>query len=259
MKKIAMSMAAAMAAGMAAWAAIPQKITYHGVLGLPPDTAMPLFMEMTFSLYDSAVSNAPAVWSQTLGNVSVASNGAFFVELSDESGKLANELAKMKGAPELGLTLGGDDLAGELKPRRRLENTVRAARASRAKVADRFVAERGLSLGALQTEKLYAGQLTVVDGVLTVDGECGLVAAPYRELGGAGSEVSVRDVRPLHPPHFVRAALAENYTTASAPCDLLLTYEDGGRVFNVIVPRGGVIAAQQGTTNMVISATEFGN
>lgn len=257
MKKIAMTMAAAMAAGLAAWAAIPQKITYHGVLGLPPDTAMPLFMEMTFSLYDSAVSNAPAVWSQTLGNVSVSSDGSFFVELSDESGGLADALAKMKGAPELGLRLG-HEFADELKPRRRLENTVRAARALRAKAADRFVAERGLSLGALQTEKLCASQLTV-GGVLTVDAACGLVSAQEREIGGEGSEVRIRDIRPLHPPHFVRESLAENYTTASAPCDLLLTYEDEGRVFNVIVPRGGVITAQQGTTNMVISATEFGN
>lgn len=249
---------------MAAVAGIPEVITYRGVLGLPPDTESPLYLDMAFSLYDSAVSNAPAAWSRTINNVPVATNGAFAVELSDDGGggtKLVDALARMKGAPEVGLRLRklGNDFADELKPRQRLQNTVRAARASRAQAADRFVAERGVTMETVQTEMLSAKNLTV-GGALTVDGACGLLSSEEeREIGGVGSTVRVKGVRALHPPHFVRAALSENYATTSAPCDLLLTYEDEGRVFNVIVPRGGRIAAAQGTTNSVVAATEFGN
>ena len=259
----------------AASAAIPEVITYHGRLQVPLPKVLNAnvaandgylaLMDMTFALYDSAVSNAAPVWARTIGNVRVESNGFFYVELSNDLGsnaltnscRLSEALAGMKGVPEIGLRLGRDLKDEELKPRQRLTTSVRAARAARTRIADRFVAERGVQFPALQTEALAASQLSVARR-LTLGGKCTLTTCPERTLGGADSELTVCGVRSWRDPNNVRASMVDSYAIGSAPHDMVLTYEDRGETYTVIVPRGGKITAAPGTVNSVVGATEFG-
>lgn len=257
----------------AASAAIPEVITYHGRLALPKDKQGNVatndgylaLMDMTFALYDSAVSNAAPAWARTIGNVRVESNGFFYVELSNDIGsnaltnscRLSEALAGMKGVPEIGLRLGSDLNDEEMKPRQRLTTSVRAARAARTRIADRFVAERGVTFPALQTEAMAASQLSVAKR-LTFGGRCTLTTCPERTLGGTDSELTVCGVRSWRDQNNVRASMVDSYAIGSAPHDMVLTYEDRGETYTVIVPRGGKITMQPGTVNSVVGATEFG-
>lgn len=260
----------------AASAAIPEVITYHGRLAVPLPKVIDAnvgtndgylaLMDMTFALYDSAVSNAAPAWARTVGNVRIESNGVFYVELSNDLGsnaltnrcRLSEALAGMKGVPEIGLRLGRDLKDEEMKPRQRLTTSVRAARAVRTRIADRFVAERGVEFPvALQTEALAASQLSVARR-LTLGGKCTLTTCPERTLGGKNSELTVCGVRTWRDPGNVRESMIDSYAVGSAPHDMVLTYEDRGETYTVIVPRGGKITAQPGTVNSVVAATEFG-
>ena len=260
----------------AASAAIPEVITYHGRLAPLPlpkvldanvgtNDGYLALMDMTFALYDSAVSNAAPAWARTVGNVRIESNGFFYVELSNDLGsnaltnrcRLSEALAGMKGVPEIGLRLGRDLKDVEMKPRQRLTTSVRAARAARTRIADRFVAERGISFPTLQTEVLAASQLSVAKQ-LVLGGRCTLTTCPERRLGGKGSELTVCGVRTWRDPGDVRASMVDTYAIGSAPHDMVLTYEDKGETYTVIVPRGGKVTAQPGTVNSVVAATEFG-
>ena len=259
----------------AASAAIPEVITYHGRLQVPLPKVLNAnvaandgylaLMDMTFALYDSAVSNAAPVWARTIGNVRIESNGVFYAELSNDLGsnaltnrcRLSEALAGMKGVPEIGLRLGRALKDEELKPRQRLTTSVRAARAARTRIADRFVAERGISFPTLQTEVLAASQLSVAKQ-LVLGGRCTLTTCPERRLGGKGSELTVCGVRTWRDPGDVRASMVDTYAIGSAPHDMVLTYEDRGETYTVIVPRGGKIMMQPGTVNSVVGATEFG-
>lgn len=259
----------------AASAAVPEVITYHGRLQVPLPKVLNAnvaandgylaLMDMTFALYDSAVSNAAPAWARTIGNVRVESNGVFYVELSNDLGsnaltnscRLSEALAGMKGVPEIGLRLGRDLKDEEMKPRQRLTMSVRAARAARTRIADRFVAERGISFPTLQTEALAASQLSVASR-LTLGGRCTLTTCPERTLGGENSELTVCGVRTWRDPGNVRASMVDSYAIGSAPHDMVLTYEDRGETYTVIVPRGGKITMQPGTVNSVVGATEFG-
>ena len=259
----------------AASAAIPEVITYHGQLALPLPNAFSAnvttngdylaLMDMTFALYDSAVSNAAPAWARTIGNVRIETNGVFHVELSNDLGsnaltngcRLSEALAGMKGVPEIGLRLGRDLKDEEMKPRQRLKTSVRAARAARTRIADRFVAERGVSFPVLQTEALAASQLTALKR-LTLGGRCTLTTCPDRTLGGEDSKLTVCDVRTWRDAGNVRASMIDSYAIGSAPHDMVLTYEDRGETYTVIVPRGGKIMMQPGTVNSVVGATEFG-
>ena len=259
----------------AASAAVPEVITYHGRLQVPLPKVLDAnvgtndgylaLMDMTFALYDSAVSNAAPAWARTVGNVRIESNGFFYVELSNDLGsnaltnrcRLSEALAGMKGVPEIGLRLGRDLKDVEMKPRQRLTTSVRAARAARTRIADRFVAERGISFPTLQTEVLAASQLSVAKQ-LVLGGRCTLTTCPERRLGGKGSELTVCGVRTWRDPGDVRASMVDTYAIGSAPHDMVLTYEDKGETYTVIVPRGGKVTVQPGTVNSVVAATEFG-
>ena len=259
----------------AASAAVPEVITYHGRLQVPLPKVLNAnvrtndgylaLMDMTFALYDSAVSNAAPAWARTVGNVRIESNGFFYVELSNDLGsnaltnrcRLSEALAGMKGVPEIGLRLGRDLKDEEMKPRQRLTTSVRAARAARTRIADRFVAERGISFPTLQTEVLAASQLSVAKQLM-LGGRCTLTTCPERTLGGEKSELTVCGVRSWRDPNNVRASMVDSYAIGSAPHDMVLTYEDRGETYTVIVPRGGKVTVQPGTVNSVVGATEFG-
>jgi hypothetical protein len=82
-----------------------------------------------------------------------------------------------------------------------------------------------------------------------------------RELGGGDSAITVRDVtsiRPANPSCFSQDSF--KYTTGSAPCDMILTYENNDGVFNVIVPAGGKIVSGNAADDVcTVGGTAFGN
>ena len=138
--RVAAAMVCALCAGgLAAFAAVPQAITYRGVLTRTSGYDRPMMLELTFRLYDSKAPEK-ALWARTM-RVPVDTNGVFYAELSDANGSdpdgigftLADAMGAIKGTPEIGLT---PPKAAELKPRQQLATGVRAARAARAKAAD---------------------------------------------------------------------------------------------------------------------------
>ena len=255
----------ALLAATTAEAAMPEALTYRGILKYEATgkELKPGIYPITFSVYDS-LRPETLLWQRTIP-VNVASNGVFYTELSDTASvptvltgvKLADALASTKGVPEIGLRLGRDLKDEEMKPRQRLTTSVRAARAARTRIADRFVAERGVQFSALQTEALAASQLSVARR-LTLGGRCTLTTCPERTLGGENSELTVCGVRTWRDPGNVRESMVDSYVIGSAPHDMVLTYEDRGETYTVIVPRGGRITAEPGTVNSVVGATEFG-
>ena len=99
---------AAMAA--AAFADVPQALTYRGVLrrsGGGEQSAGAI--ELTFRLYDSKTPET-VLWARTV-RVPIDTNGVFYAELNDTDGldpdgigrTLADAIGMVKGAPEIGL------------------------------------------------------------------------------------------------------------------------------------------------------------
>ena len=244
-----------------AFAAIPQVITYRGVLASNKSFTFAdgkAVLKLTFSLYDGA-STAP-VWARTIP-VTVAANGAFYTELKDDAGslpqgvadsKLADVLAKMRGVPELGLTPPD---AAEIKPRQKLTMGVRAARAVKAQAADVVNGRNGLAFDGVRVAELSASMLTVSNLTVVGNGKCTFSRAENRTVGGGNATVTVGGVKPGAPATEVKEAYQGAYTTASAPCDMVLTYGSGNHgAFSVILPKGGVVS---GSSASVKSMTRF--
>ena len=246
------------------FADVPQVLTYRGVLKRTGGFARATSLEMTFRLYDSKDPDT-ALWARTV-RVPVDTNGVFYAELSDRNGNdpdgigytLADAMGAIKGTPEIGLTPPDSP---ELKPRQKLATAPRAARAARAKAADVVYATTGAYAQGVDIDT------AVVDGVAVAKGaklaafppKCSLTKMATRELGGGESQITVRDVqtvRPNWPTCFKSDSF--KYTTTSAPCDMILTYEGADGAFNAIVPAGGKIAGDESGAQ-TIYGTAFGN
>ena len=247
----------------AAFAAIPQVITYRGVLA----SRRPFefqdgkeVLKLTFSLYDGA-STVP-VWARTIP-VTVAVNGAFYTELKDDAGslpqgvadsKLADVLPKMKGVPELGLTPPD---AAEIKPRQKLTMGVRAARAVKAQAADVVNGKNGIAFDGVRVGELSASMLTVSNLTVVGNGKCTFSRAENRTVGGGNATVTVGGVRPNDNAATVGSAYQGAYTTEDAPCDMAITYQSEKHgAFSVILPKGGRVS---GGSAEVKSMTRFAN
>lgn len=261
--KTCLSLVVAALAGVA-FAEVPQALTYRGVLTRPGGYDRPTAQELTFRLYDSKTPDK-ALWARTM-RVTVSQNGVFYAELSDRNGNdpdnigftLADAMGAVKGTPEIGLTPPD---AQELKPRQKLFTAVRAARAARAKATDVMLAPTGAYAEGVAIDMAAVGGVTVQEGASLAGfpRSCTLTQVKNRELGGGASEITVRDVRAARPNWPVSfTADSFKYTTASAPCDMLLTYEGDDGAFNVLVPARGVI--EDGASNVqTIYGTAFGN
>ena len=245
---------------------VPQVLTYRGVLQRTSGYERTMSLEMTFRLYDSAAPDT-ALWARTM-RVPVDTNGVFYAELSDANGNdpdgigytLADAIGSIKGTPEIGLTPPD---AQELKPRQKLPTSVRAARAVRAKAADVAYAPTGAYAQGVDIDTAAVGGVTVLEGasLAAFPPSCTLTQVKdwTRDLGGGESKITVRDVttaRPNWPVSFVERSF--KYTTASAPCDMILTYEGEDGAFNVILPAGGKTDGNNGAVQ-TIYGTAFGN
>lgn len=251
----------------AAFAEVPQVLTYRGVLQRTGGYGSGTALEMTFRLYDSAAPET-ALWARTM-RVPVDADGVFYAELADANGSdpdgigytLADALGAVKGTPEIGLTPPD---APELAPRQALSTSVRAARAARAKAADAVYAPTGAYAGGVDIDTAAVGSVTVVYGaaLASFPPSCTLTKlglGQTRELGGGTTEITVRDVqasRPNWPASFAERSFT--YATDSAPCDMILTYEGADGAFNVILPAGGGLAGANGAVQ-TIYGTAFGN
>lgn len=261
------SLTAFFALSVALYAAVPQVLTYRGVLDWTGREERKMSLAMTFRLYDS---NSPdqALWARTM-RVPVDTNGVFYAELSDRNGSdpdgigitLADAMGAITGVPEIGLT---PPEADELSPRQRLGTAPRAARAARAKAADVVYAPTGAYAQGVNIDYAVVGDVAVQEGasLVALPPDCSLTKLDdgrVRELGGGKSAIIVRDVknvRPNWPVCFTQDSF--KYTTDSAPCDMILTYEGDDGAFNVIVPAGGKIEGESANVQ-TIYGTSFGN
>ena len=268
--KIGLSLMMAALTG-AVLAAVPQVLTYRGVLTRTSGYDRPTALELTFRLYDSKAPEK-ALWARTM-RVPVDTNGVFYAELSDANGNdpdgigftLADAMGAIRGTPEIGLT---PPKAAELKPRQQLATGVRAARAARAKAADVVLAPTGAYAAGVFIDTAAAQDVTVLPGaaLAAFPARCTLtpVKTPdsdgnERKLGGAQSEIIVRDMTaadPNWPVSFSRSNF--KYTTAAAPCDMILTYEGDDGAFSVIVPKDGIVEGKDSGVQMIYG-TAFGN
>ena len=258
-------LAAALLAATAS-AAVPQALTYRGVLqrtGGGGQTAEA--MELTFRIYDSKAPKT-ALWARTI-RVPVDGDGVFYAELTDTAGvdpdgigrTLADAMGLIKGAPEIGLTPPNST---ELNPRQRLSTAPRAARAARAAAADLVYAPAGAVAEGVFIDAAAVESVTVQESATlkAFPGKCTLTKVEDRRLGGgANSSITVRDVtsvRPNWPASFNQDGF--KFTTTSAPCDMFLTYDGPDGAFNVIVPTGGKVE-DGGSSAQTIYGTAFGN
>ena len=248
-------------------AAVPQVLTYRGVLRRTGGYERAMSLEMTFRLYDSAAPDT-ALWARTM-RVPVDTNGVFYAELSDRGGNdphgigytLADAMGVIKGTPEIGLTPPD---AEELRPRQTLPTAPRAARAARAKAADVVYAPTGAYAQGVNIDYAVVNEITVQAGasLAALPPKCSLTKLDegrVRELGGGDSSITVRDVksvRPNWPVNFTQDSF--KYATDSAPCDMILTYEGDDGAFNAIVPAGGKIEGASANVQ-TIYGTAFGN
>ena len=248
----------------AAFANVPEALTYRGVLRRSTGERKAEALSLTFRLYDSKAPET-ALWARTL-RVPVDADGVFYAELNDKEGNdpdgigrsLADAMGLVKGAPEIGLTPPD---ANELKPRQRLSTAPRAARAARTSAADVVYAPAGAVAGGVFIDSAAVGSVTVQEGATlkAFPKDCTLTRVEDRALGGLGSSITVRDVtapRANWPASFVQNGF--KYTTGSAPCDMFLTYDGPDGAFNVIVPAGGKVE-DGGSAAQTIYGTAFGN
>ena len=66
----------------------------------------------------------------------------------------------------------------------------------------------------------------------------------------------VKSVRSNWPANFTQDSF--KFTTQSAPCDMILTYDGPDGAFNVIVPAGGKVE-DGGSAAQTVCGTAFGN
>ena len=246
-------------------AAVPQVLTYRGVLQRTGGYDHATSLELTFRIYDS-LSPETALWARTL-RVPIDTNGVFYAELNDKDGvdpdgigrSIADAMGAVKGAPEIGLTPPD---ANELKPRQRLSTSPRAARAARTSAADVVYAPAGAVADGVFIDVAAVGSVTVQEGATlkAFPSKCTLTRVQDRELGGgANSSITLRNVtttRPNWPASFVQDGF--KFTTETAPCDMFLTYDGADGAFNVIVPAGGKVEDGGGKAQTVYG-TAFGN
>ena len=253
------------AMAVAAFADVPQALTYRGVLLRSNGERKAEAMNLTFRIYDSKAPET-ALWARTI-RVPVDADGIFYAELSDTVGNdpdgigrtLADAMGLIKGAPEIGLTPPD---AEELKPRQKLSTAPRAARAARAAAADVVYAPAGAIAGGVYIDVAAVERVTVQESATlkAFPDKCTLTRVQDRELGGgANSSITVRDVtttRPNWPASFNQNGF--KFTTGTAPCDMILTYDGPDGAFNAIVPAGGKVE-DGGSKAQTIYGTAFGN
>lgn len=264
----AFAVAAALCAALApaAFADVPQALTYRGVLQRAGGEAWAGgSLNLTFRIYDSKAPET-ALWARTI-RVPVDAEGVFYAELNDVDGKdpdnigrsIADAMGLIKGAPEIGLTPPDST---ELRPRQRLSTAPRAARAARAAAADVVYAPAGAVADGVSIDVAAVERVTVQEGATlkAFPNRCTLTKVQDRELGGgANSQITVSDmtmVRPNWPANFSQTGF--KYSTTSAPCDMILTYDGPNGAFNVIVPAGGTVV-DGGSKSQTIYGTAFGN
>ena len=250
----------------AVFAAVPQALTYRGVLRrMGGGEQKAEAMELTFRIYDSSAPET-ALWARTM-RIPVDTNGVFYAELNDTAGNdpdgigrsLADAIGMIKGAPEIGLTPPDST---ELKPRQTLSTGPRAARAARASAADVVYAPAGAVANGVFIDAAAVESVTVQESATfkAFPAKCTLAKVENRKLGGGkNSSITVRDVktgRASWPANFAPDGL--KFTTQSAPCDMFLTYDGPDGAFNVIVPAGGKVE-DGGSAAQTISGTAFGN
>lgn len=251
---------------VSAFADVPQVLTYNGVLAKSGGFAKRETINITFSLYDSAVTNGAALWAREMP-VSVDTNGIFSTELRDDMGSnplttnlsLLDALVAVKTTAEIGIRPA--DCAADLLPRQRLEWNVRAGRAARARAADLFEAERGVVFsGRARVDELVAKNVTVSNSVIAT-GSCTLLRRGARTIGGKASTITVKGVAPeidaASPKEYVKGA----FTTDRATADMAVTYRRKYGTFTVLVPKGGKIESTGGGKDempQVVNATIFG-
>ena len=250
----------------AAFADVPQALTYRGVLRRTGGGEQKAeAMELTFRIYDST-SPETALWARSI-RVPVDADGVFYAELNDTAGKdpdgigrsLADAMGMIKGAPEIGLTPPDSN---ELMPRQKLSTAPRAARAARASAADIVYAPAGAVAEGVFIDAAAVERVTVQEGATlkAFPDKCTLTKVEDRKLGGGeNSSITVRDVtsvRPNWPASFNHDGF--KFTTDTAPCDMFLTYDGPDGAFNVIVPAGGKVE-DGGSAAQTVYGTAFGN
>ena len=261
------SLSAIFTLALASSAAVPEVLTYRGVLDWTGREAKKTSLEMTFRLYDS---NTPdtALWARTM-RVPVDTNGVFYAELCDANGSdpdgigltLADAMGAVTGTPEIGLT---PPESYELTPRQRLATAPRAARAARAKAADIVYAPTGAYAQGVNIDYAVVNDVTVQNGasLVSLPPNCSLTKLDdgrTRELGGGTTKITLRDVKTVRPnSHSSITQDSFRYTTDSAPCDMIVIYENNDGVFNAIVPAGGKIVNGAADVS-TIKGTAFGN
>ena len=247
-----------------ATAAVPQVLTYRGVLARTGGFMQPESLLVTFSLYDG--DSQTAVWARQI-NVAVDTSGAFYTELRDDAGSvpqgapntsLVDALAGIAGTPEIGIR--PPQCAADLQPRQRLEWNARAGRAVVAKAADLFESPNGvLFTGGAQVDELNARDLTASNVI--AKGTCTLLRQGVRTVGGAHSTTTVKGVRPETDAGTAKEGVRGVFTAGSATCDMAITYDSPNGAFTVLVPKGGKIVSSGGAESQlpqVRTATLFG-
>ena len=246
-----------------AHAAVPEILTYRGQLFRTGGFAEGgENLALTFKIYDS-MSPDVVLWGRTVV-AAVDKDGVFYAELKDDNGSavegaayaaLVDAVAAAKGAIEIGLTPPG---AGEIAPRQTLTTGVRAARAARTKAVDVFYAENRVMAEQAAVDELIVSSVTVTNGTAQLPPVCYLAPAAEQSLGGGAGEVTVRGLSPARAASPYAPASSGCYTTASASCDMALTYENDEGAFSVLLPKGCKVEGSSATQARTVNATAFG-
>ena len=245
----------------AAWAAVPEFLTYRGQLWRTGGFAGDENLALTFKIYDSAAPET-VLWGRTVV-AKVDADGVFYAELKDNNGgavqgaaytKLVDAVAAVKGAIEIGLTPPG---AGEIAPRQTLTTGVRAARAARTKAVDVFYAENRVLAGSTAIDELMVSSVTVTNGTAMLPTVCYLAPVAEQSLGGGKGKVTIKGLSPSRTATPFAPAANGRYTTNAASCDMVLTYENDEGAFSVILPKGCQVEGDTADVR-IVSATAFG-
>ena len=254
---------ASLVSGLMSFAAMamPQKLTYRGVLRTDGSAVQAELRPLTFAIYDSSAPGSAALWSRTI-LTKVETNGVFYTELEDgnvvSGNTLADALASAGGVPEIAVS---DENGGELAPRTKFSTWVRGTRVLRTKGVD-LVSVRGEAIvpGTAGVFELYADRVTVAPGGSgQFPSDCWLTPMRQRTLGD-GSTVTLKDVLIKEDAWPYADARKENlFTTDSALSDAVVTYENADGAFSLVVPQGGQITGKEATgTVHTVSLSAFG-
>lgn len=241
--------------------AMPQKLTYRGMLRTDGSAVEAELRPLTFAIYDSAAPGSAALWSRTI-LTKVETNGVFYTELEDgnvvSGNTLADAFASAGGVPEIAVS---DGSGAELAPRAKFSTWVRGARVLRTKGVD-LVSVRGEAIvpGTAGVFELYADRVTVEPGGSgQFPSDCWLTPMRQRTLGD-GSTVTLKDVLIKEDAWPYADARKENlFTTDSALSDAVVTYENADGAFSLVVPQGGQITGKEAAgTVHTVSLSAFG-